>query len=133
MKDFISIINKPINKEVFIDGSKSISNRALIIAAMAKGKSEIKNLICGYITLTSPKVSDTLKKWDLVDVKTYYNIFQKQLSQNDGLIDNEDTLRTVIDGAGSKFNVYAVDDKHLQDMNQVVGDVVSLKNKGCFS
>ena len=79
-------------------------------------KSEIKNLICGYITLSNPKVSDTLKEWDLLDVKTYYNIFQKQLSQTDGLIDDESTLRIAINGAKSKFNAYANASKHLPDM-----------------
>lgn len=84
-------------------------------------KSEIKNLICGYITLTTPKVSDTLKKWDLLDVKTYSNIFQKQLSQNDGLIEDEIALRTVINGAKNKFDKYAVSEKQLP----VMGDTGS--------
>ena len=89
-------------------------------------KSEIKNLICGYITISNPrvsgtKVSDTLKEWDLLDVKTYSNIFQKQLSQNDGLIDDEATLRTVINGAKNKFNAYASTSKQLP----VMGDTGS--------
>ena len=45
-------------------------------------KSEIKNLICGYITLTTnPKVSDTLKEWDLLDVKTWQYISKTIISK----------------------------------------------------
>ena len=44
MKNQISVVNKTINKEIQIDGSKSIANRVLIIAAMAKGTSIISNL-----------------------------------------------------------------------------------------
>ena len=85
-------------------------------------KDIVKDFICGYITKTSPdKVSDILKKWDLLDVKTYGNIFQQQLSINDGLIYDEVTLRTVIDGARSKFNGYAVPEKQLP----VMGDTGS--------
>lgn len=35
----------PINCEVFLPGSKSYSNRALLIAGLAKGKSVLKNLL----------------------------------------------------------------------------------------
>lgn len=44
MKNFIPISNNNINKKVYLDGSKSISNRVLIIAAMANGVSQLKNL-----------------------------------------------------------------------------------------
>jgi 3-phosphoshikimate 1-carboxyvinyltransferase len=37
-------INK-INGEIFLPGSKSLSNRALLIAALAKGVTKITNLL----------------------------------------------------------------------------------------
>ena len=36
---------KKINGEVFLPGSKSLSNRALLIAALAKGTTKITNLL----------------------------------------------------------------------------------------
>ena len=34
-----------VNGEVFLPGSKSLSNRALLIAALAKGETKITNLL----------------------------------------------------------------------------------------
>jgi 3-phosphoshikimate 1-carboxyvinyltransferase len=36
---------KKINGEIFLPGSKSLSNRALLIAALAKGVTKITNLL----------------------------------------------------------------------------------------
>ena len=44
MKDFIPQIKSQINQQVYLDGSKSISNRSLIIAAMAQGQTKFENL-----------------------------------------------------------------------------------------
>ncbi|APC91844.1 MULTISPECIES: 3-phosphoshikimate 1-carboxyvinyltransferase [Francisella] len=44
MKDFIPQIKSKINQQVYLDGSKSISNRSLIIAAMAQGQTKFENL-----------------------------------------------------------------------------------------
>ena len=50
----------------------------------------LKKKICGYITKTdrttgteTVKVNEILKYWDLLDVKTYHDIFQQQLSYLD--------------------------------------------------
>lgn len=44
MKDFIPKTESKITKNVYLDGSKSISNRSLIIAAMADGETRFENL-----------------------------------------------------------------------------------------
>ena len=44
MKNFIPSLASPISSQVYLDGSKSISNRVLIIAAMAKGMTNFSNL-----------------------------------------------------------------------------------------
>ncbi|MED7819341.1 MULTISPECIES: 3-phosphoshikimate 1-carboxyvinyltransferase [unclassified Francisella] len=44
MKDFIPKIESKITENVYLDGSKSISNRSLIIAAMASGETNFENL-----------------------------------------------------------------------------------------
>ena len=44
MKDFIAELQKPLKKEVYLDGSKSITNRSLIIASMARGETVFENL-----------------------------------------------------------------------------------------
>ncbi|API86563.1 3-phosphoshikimate 1-carboxyvinyltransferase [Francisella uliginis] len=44
MKDFIPRIESKITQDVYLDGSKSISNRSLIIAAMANGETKFENL-----------------------------------------------------------------------------------------
>ena len=85
----------------------------------------IKDRICGYITKTPHptsqiSVSEILKYWDLLDVKTYSDIFTSQLSHSDVVVENADQLKTVIDGSASKFNNYAIgpsnQQKHLPEM-----------------
>ncbi|ASG68210.1 3-phosphoshikimate 1-carboxyvinyltransferase [Francisella halioticida] len=44
MKDFIPKTESKINQNIYLDGSKSISNRSLIIAAMADGETKFENL-----------------------------------------------------------------------------------------
>lgn len=44
MKNFIPKFALPISKQVYLDGSKSIANRVLIIAAIAKGTVKLSNL-----------------------------------------------------------------------------------------
>lgn len=44
MKDFIPRIKSKITQQVYLDGSKSIANRSLIIAAMADGQTKFENL-----------------------------------------------------------------------------------------
>ena len=44
MKDFIPQIKSQINQQIYLDGSKSISNRSLIISAMAQGQTKFENL-----------------------------------------------------------------------------------------
>jgi 3-phosphoshikimate 1-carboxyvinyltransferase len=44
MKNFIPKMTSAISSQVYLDGSKSISNRALIIAAMAQGETKFSNL-----------------------------------------------------------------------------------------
>ncbi|AIT10195.1 3-phosphoshikimate 1-carboxyvinyltransferase [Candidatus Francisella endociliophora] len=44
MKDFIPKIKSKITQQVYLDGSKSIANRSLIIAAMAEGQTSFENL-----------------------------------------------------------------------------------------
>lgn len=44
MKDFIPKVKSKIKSSVYLDGSKSISNRSLIIAAMAQGQTIFTNL-----------------------------------------------------------------------------------------
>ncbi|WP_432773639.1 3-phosphoshikimate 1-carboxyvinyltransferase [Francisella salimarina] len=44
MKDFIPKVKSKIKSSVYLDGSKSISNRSLIIAAMAQGQTAFVNL-----------------------------------------------------------------------------------------
>lgn len=44
MKNFIPQLKSSVSKQVYLDGSKSIANRVLIIAAMAKGKTKFNNL-----------------------------------------------------------------------------------------
>ncbi|QLE79725.1 3-phosphoshikimate 1-carboxyvinyltransferase [Francisella sp. Scap27] len=44
MNNFIPKFALPISKQVYLDGSKSIANRVLIIAAMAKGEVKLSNL-----------------------------------------------------------------------------------------
>ena len=73
----------------------------------------LKNKICGYITLTdrvtdAVKVNEILKYWDLLDVKTYHDIFQQQLSYlNEGEEVNINNIITILNGAKRKFNEYA--------------------------
>ena len=90
---------------------------------------DLKKKICGYITLTDKDTNDTtkvgtiLKNWNLLDVKTYHDIFQQQLSYLDGEVDG-DNLLTVINGAKAKFNGYTSDmDKHLPDANFVPSNI----------
>lgn len=45
MKQIIKNINSPINARIEIPGSKSITNRALLLAALADGVSEISNIL----------------------------------------------------------------------------------------
>ncbi|QIW09933.1 3-phosphoshikimate 1-carboxyvinyltransferase [Francisella sp. LA112445] len=44
MKNFIPKITTKVKQNVYLDGSKSISNRSLIIAAMANGETRFENL-----------------------------------------------------------------------------------------
>ena len=83
---------------------------------------DIKNRICGYITITTTarKVSEILKNWDLLDVKTYSDIFTQQLSFQDGLVEDQNSLELVINGSAAKFNNYAQGtSKYLPDMTDV--------------
>jgi hypothetical protein len=83
----------------------------------------VKNLICGYITNTTygtpeKKVSEILKNWDLLDIKTYSDIFTQQLSFQNGIVEEQNILKEVVDGSASKFNDYARGTlKHLPNMN----------------
>ena len=86
---------------------------------------QIKNIICGYITKTSngnPSiiVSEILKNWDLLDVKTYSDILTSQLSRHD--VVGTPQLKTVISSSASKFNNYAFGPsnqiKHLPEMGE---------------
>ncbi|MDE4980176.1 3-phosphoshikimate 1-carboxyvinyltransferase, partial [Francisella tularensis subsp. holarctica] len=43
MKDFIPQIKSKIKQKVYLDGSKSISNRSMILAAMALGQTKFEN------------------------------------------------------------------------------------------
>jgi 3-phosphoshikimate 1-carboxyvinyltransferase len=45
MKRLIQVINKPIQARITIPGSKSITNRALLLAALAEGVSEITDML----------------------------------------------------------------------------------------
>jgi 3-phosphoshikimate 1-carboxyvinyltransferase len=45
MKQIISVANNPIHAYVKIPGSKSMTNRALLLAALANGVSEISELL----------------------------------------------------------------------------------------
>jgi len=60
MKQHLSHISK-INGEIFLPGDKSISHRALIFSALAKGKSSIKNLAESDDVLTTIKCLKELK------------------------------------------------------------------------
>ena len=86
-------------------------------------KKDIKNRICGYITITTngnpaKKVSEILKNWNLLDVKTYSDIFTQQLSFQDGLVEDQNSLESVINGSATKFNKYALPtSKHLPGTN----------------
>ncbi|AJC48805.1 3-phosphoshikimate 1-carboxyvinyltransferase [Allofrancisella guangzhouensis] len=44
MKDCIPRLKTQVKKQVYLDGSKSLSNRALIIAAVSKGQTRFENL-----------------------------------------------------------------------------------------
>lgn len=44
MKDFVPKVKSATNQQVYLDGSKSIANRSLIIAAMATGQTRFENL-----------------------------------------------------------------------------------------
>ena len=44
MKNFIPKLKSKVSQEVYLDGSKSIANRSLIIAAMADGQTKFENL-----------------------------------------------------------------------------------------
>ena len=88
--------------------------------------SDIKDMICGYITKTpntETSVSEILKNWDLLDVKTYSDILTSQLSRHD-VVETPQLLKTVIDGSASKFNNYAIgpsnQQKHLPDMTPTI-------------
>ena len=74
--------------------------------------SDIKDMICGYITKTpdtQTPVSEILKNWDLLDVKTYSDILTSQLSQQ-VIVETPVQLKSVMDGSASKFNNYALGD-----------------------
>ena len=67
---------------------------------------EIKSKICGYITKTPntrTPVSEILKNWDLLDVKTYSDILTSQLSLED-IVETDGQLQNVIDSSARKFN-----------------------------
>ena len=84
--------------------------------------SDIKDMICGYITKTpdtQTPVSEILKNWNLLDVKTYSDILTSQLSQQD-VVENAGQFKTVINNSKTKFNNYALGDlnqpKHLPEI-----------------
>ena len=65
---------------------------------------DLKKKICGYITLTDRgqppevvKVNEILKEWNLLDIKTYHDIFQQQLSYLDGEVDGDNLLTVIND------------------------------------
>ena len=93
--------------------------------------SNVKKSICGFLTLpdTGPKNSDRLKKWNLLDVKIFNDIFTQELSKVDNIINEAQDLSTPIGGTVTKFNTQSNDDsKHLVEfdinnlcLNQQVG------------
>lgn len=61
MKDFVvSPLSSPIKTTISVPPDKSISHRALIIAAVANGKTEIKNLSSGLDCLSTLRIMQQL-------------------------------------------------------------------------
>ena len=60
MQKKVSTLNKPLNGEITIPADKSISHRAVMFSALAKGKSIIRNFSDGQDPHTTLKIFNQL-------------------------------------------------------------------------
>jgi len=91
---------KPINKingEIFLPGSKSLSNRALLIAALAKGSTKITNLLVSDDIRHMLNALTTLGvKYTLSDCGTECTVIG-----NDGFFKSSEPLEIYLGNAGT--------------------------------
>lgn len=79
---FVKKINKPVDLKITVPGSKSITNRALLLAAMVDGKSNIKNVL--YSNDTEVFI-EALKKigYNVEKIKGSVNIYGDNILNKD--------------------------------------------------
>jgi len=76
---------------------------------------EIRKKLCGFVTHPGGEISHTniLKKWNLMDVKIFRDIFTKQVNSiNENEVD-KDNLDSILKNTVTKFNQEVDDEKNM--------------------